>query len=192
MDTILQQVLIDTGDKKRRIYVVGGDGVEMSKMHFRAAIFLSILNLVLPSYSQNKVPEPDSKSVPIAKDAPKPEQQHFYFHSWAKDEFKICETYSGAPGVVVCDSDDDIQWKGSFLNLIAENDREGMTEERSYQQALAFASAHGKTFIASFSDDPWPKPQTGFKLSVWNCARDKSNIVACALGGRTTKTTTGE
>ena len=49
-----------------------------------------------------------------------------------------------------------------------------------------------KHFSANFSDDPWPKPQTGFKLSVWNCTKDNNNRLRADLGGRTSKTTTGE
>ena len=46
--------------------------------------------------------------------------QRFYFHSWGKGEFKICESYSEVPNVVVRDSADDIEWKNSILNLIAD------------------------------------------------------------------------
>jgi hypothetical protein len=81
----------------------------------------------------------------------------------------------------VCNSDDDIQWANSFLNMIADNQRSGKTGEQSYRQALAYASKHGKTFSATFSEDPWPMPQTGLKLSTWTCKKDK--IVACDLGG---------
>jgi hypothetical protein len=166
-------------------------GVEMPTANTRTAAFLAILILVLPAYSQNKATESDPKSMPTPKDAPKSEIQHFYYHSWGKGEFKVCEAYSGVPNVVVCDSDDDVEWQSSFLNLIAVNNRRGMTEEQSYRQALAFASAHGKTFLANFSEDPWPNPQTGLKLSVWNCTKDK-NTITCGLGERASKTTTGE
>jgi hypothetical protein len=158
----------------------------------KTAAILAILTLVLPAYSQNKAPEPDSKSAPPANDAPKPEIQKFYFHSWGKGEYKVCQTYSGAPNIVLCDSADDVEWKSSFMNLLGDNTREGKTEEQSYRLALTFASAHGKAFIASFSEDPWPKPQTGFKLSVWNCSKEKNNTISCDLSGRTTKTTTAE
>jgi hypothetical protein len=164
----------------------------MPKINVRTATVLSLLALVLPSYSQNKTPDPDTKSAPIAKDASKPEEQHFYFHSWGKGEFKVCGTYADVPDVVVCDSADDMEWKNSFLNMIGDNDRAGMTEEKSYHQALEYASKHGKTFPAIFSEDPWPKPQIGLKLSVWNCTKDKNNVVTCELGGRTTKATSGE
>src|ERR1700688_3685405 len=98
----------------------------MPRMNLRTATVLAILALALPSYGQNKAPEPDSKSPPQAKDAPKPEKQHFYYHSWSKGEFKVCQTYSGAPNVVLCDSADDVQWKNSFINMIGDNNRRGM------------------------------------------------------------------
>jgi hypothetical protein len=181
--TISHQVPIDTEAKKGRIYAVGGVGVAMPKMNVRTATVVAILALVLPSYSQNNVPAPDPKPAPQAKDASKPEKQHFYYHSWNKGEYKVCQTYSGAPGVVLCDSADDAEWSNSFMNIIAGNGRAGIPEDQSYHQALAFASSRGKTFLATFSDDPWPKPQTGLKLSVWNCTKDK-DLVACELGGR--------
>jgi hypothetical protein len=155
----------------------------MPRVNVRTATVLAILAVVLPSFSQNKAPAPDPKPAPKAKDAPALEKQHFYFHSWGKGEFKVCQTYSGAPDVVLCDSADDVEWKNSFMNIIGDNSRAGIPEEQSYRQALAFASAHGKTFLASFSEDPWPKPQTGLKLSVWNCTKDK-DVISCELGGR--------
>jgi hypothetical protein len=151
-----------------------------------------LLDFFRSPYAQNGSSQPDSKSAPKAQSPPSQEKQHFYYHSWAKGEFKICETYSGAPSVVLCESDDDMQWKNSFMNMIGDNNRAGMVEDQSYHQALAFAAAHGKTFLATFSEDPWPQPQTGLKLSVWNCSMDKNKLIACALGGRTTRTTTGE
>ncbi|MGD0910198.1 MAG: hypothetical protein ABSA96_21660 [Candidatus Acidiferrales bacterium] len=164
----------------------------MRRTKLRMAPILAILTLVLPGYSQNKAPDADSKSTLQANAAPKPETEKFYFHSWGKGEYKVCQTYSGVPNVVLCDSDDDIDWKSSFMNLLAGNSREGKTEEQSYRLALNFASEHGKSFLTRFSEDPWPKPQTGFKLSVWNCSKDKNNTISCELGGRTTKTTTAE
>ncbi len=150
-------------------------------MKMRTTIVLAILMFVVPSYSQDKSPVAETKSPPKAKVATQPEEGHFYFHSWHNGEIKICETYSGEPNLIVCNSDDDIQWGNSFLNMIADNQRAGKTEEQSYRQALAFASKHGKMFTATFSEDPWPKPQTGLKLSTWTCKKDK--IVACDLGG---------
>jgi hypothetical protein len=156
----------------------------MRRTSVRTATVLAILVLVLPSYSQNKAPEPDPKPLSKAEDAPKLEKQHFYYHSWRNGEIKVCQTYSGAPSVVLCDSADDIEWRSSFINMIADNNRADITEEENYRRALAYASAHGKTFLASFSEDPWPKPQTGLKLTVWNCTKDK-DVVTCELGGHT-------
>ena len=150
-------------------------------MNVKTTIVLAILILVVPSYSQDKTPVANPKPAPAASVATQPTDQHFYFHSWHNGEIKICETYSGVPNLIVCNSDDDIQWGNSFLNMIADNERSGKTEEQSYRQALGFASKHGKTFSATFSEDPWPMPQTGLKLSTWTCKKDK--IVACDLGG---------
>ena len=109
--------------------------------------FLAVLTLVLPTFGQNKAAESGSKSSSEATRAPQPEKQHFYYHSWAKNEYKVCQTYSGMPNLVLCDSDDDMEWRNSFLNMIADNGRANMTEEESYQKALEFAASHGKTFL---------------------------------------------
>jgi len=164
----------------------------MRRTNVWTAAILGMLVLALPVYSRNAASDPDLEAAPQVSSAPKPETEKFYFHSWGKGEYKVCQTYSGVPNVVLCDSSDDIDWKSSFMNLLAGNNREGKTEEQSYRLALNFASAHGKAFLTSFSEDPWPKPQTGFKLSVWNCSKEKNNAITCDLSGRTTKTTTGE
>jgi hypothetical protein len=148
----------------------------------RMIVVLAGLMIASASFGQNKAPEPDSKSARAAKDASKSQEVRFYYHSWQKGELKVCESYSGAPSVVVCESDDDVQWRNSFVNMIADNNREGLTEEQSYRKALDFASKRGKSFLASFSDDPWPKPQTGLKLSVWSCSKDK-DAISCSLAG---------
>jgi len=164
----------------------------MAKWKLESAAVLAILILALSASGRNRISGADLKPAPSGDSAIKPELIKFFFHSWRKGEYKVCQTYSGAPGVVVCDSDDDIEWKSSLMNLIAANNREGKTEEQSYREALAFASAHGKSFLSVFSEDPWPKPQTGFRLSVWNCTKDKENTVSCGLGGRTNKSATAE
>jgi hypothetical protein len=150
-------------------------------MNVRISIALAILMFAAPCRSQDNAPGANQKPAPAAHIATQPADQHFYYHSWHNGEIKICETYSGVPGLVVCNSDDDIEWRNSFLNMIADNQRSGKTEEQSYRQALDFASKRGKTFSATFSEDPWPKPQTGLKLSTWTCKKDK--IVTCDLGG---------
>jgi hypothetical protein len=156
----------------------------MPRTNILTVTFLAVLTLALPTYGQNKAAESGSKSSSDAAGAPQPEKQHFYYHSWSKGEFKVCQTYSGAPNVVLCDSDDDMEWRNSFLNMIADNGRANMTEEESYRQALAFAASHGKTFLASFTEDPWPKPQTGIKATVWNCSKDKEGVIRCERAGQ--------
>jgi hypothetical protein len=153
---------------------------------------MAIVGVELAAGGQNKSAELSPKPAPNAIAARIQETEKFYFHSWGKDEYKVCQTYSGVPNVVLCDSADDIEWKSSFMNLLANNNREGKTEEQAYIQALNFASAHGKAFPASFSGYPWPKPQTGFKLTVWNCSKDKTNTISCDVTGLATKPAPGE
>lgn len=156
----------------------------MPRTNLLKVTFLTILTLALPTFGQNKAAESGSKSSSDTSGASQPEKQHFYYHSWSKNEYKVCQTYSGMPNLVLCDSDDDMQWSNSFLNMIAANGRANMTEEESYHQALAFAASHGKTFLATFTDDPWPKPQTGIKATVWNCSKDKEGVVRCERAGQ--------
>jgi len=156
----------------------------MSRMKIMTTALLAILTFALPFYGQSKGPDSASKASSDSADVTKPEKQHFYYHSWAKNEYKVCQTYSGMPNLVLCDSDDDMEWRNSFLNMIADNGRANMTEEESYQKALAFAASHGKTFLASFTEDPWPKPQTGIKATVWNCSKDKDGVVRCERAGQ--------
>lgn len=145
-----------------------------------SAALLVVFSLLLPLYGQNKAAGPSQSSTSESWDATKLEKLRFYYHAWKKNEIKVCETYSGSPGVIVCDSDDDAVWPSSLMNIIGDNNRAGMAEDKSYGQALAFASAHGKTFQASFSQDPWPKPQTGIKLTVWSCSQDKEKNISCS------------
>jgi hypothetical protein len=156
----------------------------MTRANRKITALLAILMLATTAFSQNKAADSGSKASSDSADATKPEKQHFYYHSWSKGEFKVCQTYSGAPNVVLCDSDDDMQWRNSFLNMIADNGRANMTEEESYRQALSFAASHGKTFLATFTEDPWPKPQTGIKATVWNCSKDKDGVVRCERAGQ--------
>jgi hypothetical protein len=156
----------------------------MPRTNMMATALLAILVFALPFHGQSKGSDSGSKTSSESTDALKPEKEHCYFHTWNKGEFKVCQTYSGAPNVVLCDSDDDMQWRNSFLNMIADNGRANMTEEESYRQALSFAASHGKTFLASFTEDPWPKPQTGIKATVWNCSKDKDGVVRCERAGQ--------
>ena len=152
----------------------------MTKLKLIPAAVLAVLPLLPPSYGQNKAASPSQSSTSEGWDATKLEKLRFYYHKWKKNEIKVCETYSGSPGVVICDSDDDDVWNNSLMHMIGDNNRAGIPEDKSYGQALAFASAHGKTFPASFSQDPWPKPQTGIKLTVWNCNQDKEKNTSCS------------
>ncbi len=156
----------------------------MRRTNILTVTFLAILTLALQTFGQNKGAESGSKSPSDATGAPQPEKQHFYYHSWSKNEYKVCQTYSGMPNLVLCDSDDDMQWSNSFLNMVAQNNRADMTEEQSYRQALAFAASHGKPLPATFTDDPWPKPQTGIKATVWNCSKDKEGVIRCERAGQ--------
>jgi hypothetical protein len=156
----------------------------MPRTNILTVTFLAVLTLALATSGQNKAAESGSKSTSDSTGLLQPEKQHFYYHSWAKNEFKVCQTYSGTPNLVLCDSDDDMQWRNSFLNMIADNGRANMTEEESYRKALEFAASHGKTFLASFTEDPWPKPQTGIKATVWNCSKDKGDVVRCERAGQ--------
>jgi hypothetical protein len=144
------------------------------------AAVLTVMAVRPPSYRQNNAANTNAHTPSNGWDATKPQKLRFYYHTWKKDEIKVCETYSGSPGVVVCDSDDDTVWTNSLMHMIGDNNRAGMTEDKSYGKALAFAAAHGKTFLASFSEDPWPKPQTGIKLTVWNCNQDKDKNMSCS------------
>ena len=115
------------------------------------AVLFAIFMLASPSYSQNKASGPEAKPASKVQNAPAPEKEHFYYHSWKKNEIKACQSYSGVPNVLVCDSDDDMTWNNSFLNMISQNRRTGMTDEESYKNALAFALDHGKTYLTTFS-----------------------------------------
>jgi hypothetical protein len=145
-----------------------------------AASVVAVLALLLPLYGQNNAASPAASPASQGWDATKLEKLRFYYHTWKKNEIKVCETYSGSPGVVVCDSDDDDVWTNSLMHMIGDNNRAGMTEDKSYGTALAFAAAHGKTFLTSSSQDPWPKPQTGITLTVWGCNQDKDKNISCS------------
>jgi hypothetical protein len=152
----------------------------MMRTNLLLAAVLLVMAVRPPSYGQNNAANANPNPPSNGWDATKLQKLRFYYHTWKKDEIKVCETYSGSPEVVVCDSDDDDVWTNSLMHMIGDNNRAGMTEENSYGRALAFASAHGKTFLASFSQDPWPKPQTGIKLTVWSCSQDKEKNISCS------------
>ena len=108
----------------------------------------------------------------------------FYYHSWDEGESKLCFTFLGtsyvgekaAPIVVECSGSDDLEWKESFLNLLASHAGTGMSKEEMYRQALAYAQIHSKTFSVSFSENPWkkPLPTSGLMMTGWNCTKDKT------------------
>jgi hypothetical protein len=45
--------------------------------------------------------------------------------------------------------------------------------------ALDYISTHNKKFIVSFSEEAWPKSQTGIKARLWSCTKDKT--ITCKL-----------
>jgi hypothetical protein len=135
-----------------------------------AAVFFGIA-LPFAVCGQNKPSAP----------TPNATTQNVYFHSWDIGEIKDCETYSGHPYLLVCDGND-LSWKGSFLELIGDNAAAGMTKEEAYHRALVYSTAHSKKFLVSFSREPWPKPQEGIKMTMWDCT--KKNIITCKFGGR--------
>lgn len=48
--------------------------------------------------------------------------------------------------------------------------------------ALDYISIHNKEFLVSFSEEAWPKPQSGLKVATWRCTKDRT--ISCELVGR--------
>lgn len=146
----------------------------------KAVIVLAIVMSVPPLCGQNV--ESNSK----ASDQPQTFTGNFlfYYHSCDEGESKLCFTYLGtsyvgekaAPIVVVCNGSDDLEWKESFLNLLASHAGKGMSKEEMYRQSLTYAQVHSKTFSVSFSENPWrkPLPSSGLMMTRWNCTKDKT------------------
>jgi hypothetical protein len=123
------------------------------------------------------------------KPAPKPgvprepSRADVYFPTWDEGEIKNCETFSGQPNLLICDTAK-LEWKDSFINLAGHNAAAGLSEEESYNATLVYARLHGKQFLVGFSEEPWPgpSPHTGIKLISWDCMKDKT--IACKFAGR--------
>jgi hypothetical protein len=139
----------------------------------KIAMVLAMFLLVAMTYGQDKASRSDRQSVVNSTRA---EKINFYYHSWDDSEIKLCETFPSKPYLTVCD-DGDLEWKASLMHMISDARIDhGMSEEQSYELALAFATVHSKTFLGSFSHDPWPKSQSQSKVTdrhVWSCTKEK-------------------
>src|ERR1035441_4503646 len=131
----------------------------------KATLIVTILILTVPSHAQDK-------ASPAGKDStvPEPKAQNVYYQSWDEGEVKSCSTYSGQPSLVECDGAK-LAWKEAFINLLGNYAAAGV--EEAHHRAFLYAIAHSKLFLISFSEEPWPKPQTGRKEAMWNCTKDK-------------------
>ena len=145
--------------------------------------------------AQNSTP----KASPAIKKVrrTKPEIQNVYSDQWDSGEIKKCATYSGQPTLLVCDGTK-MEWEGSLLNLVDKDILANkstyqylpqfMVEDKSYHSAFVEALTRSKQFMVEFSDSygrdptPWPKPQTGRKMTLWDCSKDK--VISCSFGGR--------
>jgi hypothetical protein len=110
-----------------------------------------------------------------------------YSDQWDSGEVKNCFTYSGQPTLLVCDQSK-MEWKGALINMVGDNAASGMTADQAYHRAFVDAITKSKQFMVEFSDSygrdptPWPKPQTGRKMTSWDCTKDKT--ISCSLGAR--------
>ncbi|HKM81900.1 MAG TPA: hypothetical protein VJX30_07850 [Terriglobales bacterium] len=147
----------------------------------RTVAILGILAFLLPLHGQNKAPASNPKQAPKRSAAPKPEEQNVYSRPWDDGEIKSCVTYSGQPYLLVCDGSK-LDWKDAFINLVGENAATGMNHEESYSRAFMYAMTHSKTFLVSFSQEAWPDPQTGIKMTMWDCSKEKT--ITCKFGAR--------
>jgi len=117
----------------------------------------------------------------------KPESENVYSDSWDQGEIKSCVTFSGRPALLICD-DSKSAWPGSFINLLGNNIGAGKSEDQAYDRTFVEATVRSKQFLVEFLDAhgrdpaPWPEPQTGRKMTSWDCTKEK--VISCSLGAR--------
>lgn len=143
-------------------------------------ILLIMLIFGVTSYAQNASISPKANPVPKTETAQKPVIRSVYSLPWESGEIKSCTTYSGQPYLLECDGTK-MECEGAFINLLADNEVL-LGKEEAYQRTFSYVIAHSKQFLVSFSREPWPKPQTGHKMTSWNCTKDK--VISCSFGAR--------
>lgn len=65
---------------------------------------------------------------------------------------------------------------------IASAGRADQNMEEYYKASLNYMLTHSKNFLISFSEEAWPKPQTGLTLTMWRCT--KGTTITCKLESR--------
>jgi hypothetical protein len=146
----------------------------------KTPIILAVLVYAVASYGQSTSSSPKPNQVPKTGTAQKPVIRSVYSLPWESGEIKSCTTYSGQPYLLECDGTK-MEWEGAFINLLADN-QVLLGKEEAYQRTFSYVIAHSKQFLVSFSREPWPKPQTGHKMTSWNCTKEK--VISCSFGAR--------